>query len=112
MARADYRRELKSEQQSSRNSHYGAGVGKLRYRVTLRDPQTENWVVDGSDGPVSGTATPGEIVMRLYSTLDEPFDIDATKMWLDEQSGAARGAVAKLPLGDQYQLEVVAVESS
>jgi hypothetical protein len=69
-------------------------------------------VIGGPDGGVSGTATPSEIVMRLYSTLDEPFDIDATKMWLDEQVVAAQGAVAKLPLGAQYQLEVVARESS
>jgi hypothetical protein len=80
---------------------------KLRYRVTLRDAQTEDWVIGGPDGGVSGTATPSEIVMRLYSTLDEPFDIDATKMWLDEQALAAEGAVAKLPLSAQYQLEVV-----
>jgi hypothetical protein len=87
-------------------------MSKLRYRVTLRDAQTEDWAIDGPDGRVSGTATPSEIVMRLYSTLDEPFDIDATKMWLDEQVVAAQGAVAKLPLGAQYQLEVVARESS
>jgi hypothetical protein len=87
-------------------------MSKLRYRVTLRDAQTEDWVIDGAAGPVSGTAPPSEIVMRLYSTLDEPFDIDATKMWLDEQTSAARGEVAKLPLGDQYQLEVVTLESS
>jgi hypothetical protein len=87
-------------------------MSKLRYRVTVRDAQTEDWVMDGPDGQVSGTATPSEIVMRLFSTLDEPFDIDATKMWLDEQAGAAQGAVAKLPLSDQYQLEVVARENS
>ena len=82
------------------------GVSKLRYRVTLRDAQTENWTVDGPEGQVSGTGTPRDIVMRLFSTLDEPFDIDATKLWLDEQVLAAQGGVAKLPLGDQYQLEV------
>jgi hypothetical protein len=68
--------------------------------------------MDGPDGQVSGTATPSEIVMRLFSTLDEPFDIDATKMWLDEQASAAQGVVAKLPLGAQYQLEVVTTENS
>jgi hypothetical protein len=87
-------------------------MSKLRYRVTLRDAQTEDWVMDGSDGQVSGTATPNEIVMRLYSTLDEPFDIDATKMWLDEQAVAAQGEAAKLPLSAQYQLEVIAGERS
>jgi hypothetical protein len=87
-------------------------MSKLRYRVTLRDSQTEDWVIDGSDGQVSGAATPSEIVMRLYSTLDEPFDIDATKMWLDEQAVAAQGAVAKLPLSAQYQLEVVNRENT
>jgi hypothetical protein len=87
-------------------------MSKLRYRVTLRDAQTEDWTIDGPDGQVSGTATPSEIVMRLYSTLDEPFDIDATKMWLDEQAVAAQGGVAKLPLSAQYQLEVVARENS
>jgi hypothetical protein len=86
-------------------------MGKLRYRVTLRDAQPEDWVADGPDGQVSGTATPSEIVMRLYSTLDGPFDIDATKMWLDEQALNAQGAVAKLPLSEQYQLEVVSGES-
>jgi hypothetical protein len=87
-------------------------MSELRYRVTLRDAQTQDWVIDGPDGQVSGTATPSEIVMRLYSTLDEPFDIDATKMWLDEQAVAAQGEVAKLQLGAQYQLEVIARESS
>jgi hypothetical protein len=87
-------------------------MSKLRYRVTLRDAQTEGWVIDGPGGQVSGTATPSEIVMHLYSTLDESFDIDATKMWLDEQAAAAQGVVAKLPLGAQYQLEVVTTENS
>jgi hypothetical protein len=92
-------------------------MSKLRYRVTLRDADTEDWVVagqaiDGPGKPMSGEGTPKDIVMRLYSTLDEPFDIDATKMWLDDQSAAAHGAVAKLPLGDQYQLEVVTLDSS
>jgi hypothetical protein len=87
-------------------------MSKLRYRVTVRDAQTEDWVMDGPDGQVSGTATPSEIVMRLFSTLDEPFDIDATKMWLDEQAATTEGAVAKLPLGAQYQLEVFTRESS
>jgi hypothetical protein len=82
------------------------------YRVTLRDGQTEDWVVDGPGGLVRGTGTPRDIVMRLYSTLDEPFDIDATKMWLDEQAVAAQGVVAKLPLGAQYQLEVVTRENT
>jgi hypothetical protein len=83
-------------------------MSKLRYRVTLRDAQTEDWTVDGTERQVSGTGTPNDIVMRLYSTLDEPFDIDATKMWLDEQVLAGQGAMAKLPLTAQYQLEVVA----
>jgi|1185.fasta_scaffold327011_2 hypothetical protein len=87
-------------------------MSKLRYRVTLRDAETEDWVVDGPGGQVSGTGTPRDIVMRLYSTLDEPFDIDATKMWLDEQVLAAQGAVAKLPLGAQYQLEVAPGENA
>jgi hypothetical protein len=87
-------------------------MSKLRYRVTLRDAQTEDWVIDGPDGQVSGTGTPSEIVMRLYSTLDEPFDIDATKMWLDEQAVAAHGVVGKLPLSAQYELEVVTSENS
>ncbi len=86
-------------------------MSELRYRVTLRDAETEDWVADGPGGQVTGTATPKEIVMRLYSTLDEPFDIDATKMWLDEQALAAPGAVAKLPLSAQYQLEVIAREN-
>ena len=92
-------------------------MSKLRYRVTLRDAETEDWVVDapgtgGAAGPLSGTGTPNDIVMRLYSALDEPFDIDATKMWLDDQTAVAQGVVAMLPLGDRYQLEVVALESS
>ena len=82
-------------------------MSKLRYRVTLRDAETENWVVDGPGGPVSGEGTPRDIVMRLHTTLDEPFDIDATKMWLDEQDAAAPDVVVKLPLTDRYQLEVV-----
>jgi hypothetical protein len=86
-------------------------MSELRYRVTLRDAQTEDWVIDGPAGPMSGSGTPRDIVMRLYSTLDEPFDIDATKMWLDEQALGAQGEVAKLPLGAQYQLEVIARES-
>jgi hypothetical protein len=85
-------------------------MSKLRYRVTLREADTQNWVVDGPGGPVSGDGTPRDIVMQLHSKLDEPFDIDATKMWLDEQETAAQG-VAKLPLTDRYQLEVVARES-
>ena len=87
-------------------------MSKLRYRVTLRDAQAEDWVADGPEGQVSGTATPKEIVMRLFSTLDEPFDIDATKMWLDEQVLGAYGEVAKLPLSAQYQLEVMTGESA
>ena len=86
-------------------------MSKLRYRVTLRDAEAEDWVIDAPGGQVSGTGTPRDIVMRLYSALDEPFDIDATKMWLDEQAVAAQGAVAKLPLGAQYQLEVVTREN-
>jgi hypothetical protein len=87
-------------------------MSKLRYRVTLQGAEPEDWVVDGPSAQVSGTGTPRDIVMRLYSTLDVPFDIDATKMWLDEQVLAAQGAVEKLPLGAQYQLEVIAGENA
>ena len=86
-------------------------MSKLRYRITMRDPEQENWVVDGPGGPVSGNGTPRDIVMQLHTKLDEPFDIDATKMWLDEQETAAQGEAAKLPLTERYQLEVITRES-
>jgi len=85
-------------------------MSKLRYRVTLRDAQTGNWVADGPGGPVSGSGAPRDIVMQLHTKLDEPFDIDTTKLWLDEQEAAAPDKPAKLPLTDRYQLEVITGE--
>ena len=84
-------------------------MNELRYRVTLRAPDVQDWLIHTEEGrAITGTASPMEIVQRLDSGLDQDFDIDTTVAWLKEQQSAGPGVHSVLPLTDTYQLEVVA----